>query len=64
MTQTLWPVIRVEPPPDADNEKWTELDPHIPSPPEIQTTLKSGVARVQEVIMLFALFNIDNLHMY
>ena len=49
MTQTLWPVIRVEPPPDADNEKWTELDPHIPSPPEIQTTLKSVVARVQEV---------------
>jgi len=49
VTQTLWPVIRVEPPPDADNEKWTELDPHIPSPPEIQTTLKSVVARVQEI---------------
>jgi len=49
VTRTLWPVIRVEPDPDADNEWWTELDPHIPSPPEIQTTVKSVVARVQEI---------------
>jgi len=49
VTRTLWPVIRVEPHPDADNERWTELDPHIPSPPEIQTTVKSVVARVQEI---------------
>ena len=49
MTQTLWPVIRVQPSADTDTETWTQLDPDIPSPQEIRAGLVSCGTRVCQV---------------